>query len=142
MGNKCIILIGFALMTLSCIENKATILETPFVTIVKLIDEEQALNYENALQYIDVVQVYSKLGSTDPVGDWKKVVDFHYKIGKDNKFTNNFGYAKYDIEETINDKKAIVSFKSKDANSSIKAIIYGLEKRQNNWIVISIDYLK
>ena len=51
---------------LSCTENKSTILETPFVTVVKLVSAEQSLAFEEAIQYIDVIQVYSKLGLENP----------------------------------------------------------------------------
>ena len=60
------------LLTSSCSINKTIILETPFVTVVKLIDAEQALDLEDAKQYIDVIQVYTKLGSENPEEDWKK----------------------------------------------------------------------
>lgn len=128
-------------MMFSCVKNKTTVLETPFVTVVKLKAAEQSLHYEDALQYIDVVQVYSKLGSENPVEDWKQSLKFLYNIGKDKKFTNNFGYYNYDIEETVDGNNAIVCFKIKDINST-ERITYGLEKRQNKWIVITIDYLK
>ena len=35
-----------ALIMLSCTENKSTILETPFVTVVKLVSAEQSLAFE------------------------------------------------------------------------------------------------
>ena len=123
----------------SCSVNKTVKLETPFVTVVKLIDAEQALHLEEAMQYIDVEQVYSKLGSENPKEDWEKLIKFQYNLGKDKKFTNNFGYGGYDIEETIRGNNASVCFKAKDNNASIKMITYGLEKRQKKWIVISID---
>ena len=104
------------LLTSSCSINKTIILETPFVTVVKLIDAEQALDLEDAKQYIDVIQVYTKLGSENPEEDWKKLIMFKNNLGKDKKFTNTFGYRNYNIEET--------------------------EKRQNKWVVISIDYSK
>lgn len=130
------------LLLSACSVNKTTKLETPFVTVVKLIDAEQALDLEDAKQYIDVVQVYTKLGSENPEEDWKKLIMFNNNLGKDKKFTNAFGYRHYDIEETVNGNNAVVSFKAKDTNSTIKKITYGLEKRQKKWIVISIDYLK
>ena len=34
---------------LSCTENKSTILETPFVTVVKLVSAEQSLAFEEAI---------------------------------------------------------------------------------------------
>ncbi len=130
------------LLTSSCSINKTIILETPFVTVVKLIDAEQALDLEDAKQYIDVIQVYTKLGSENPEEDWKKLIMFKNNLGKDKKFTNTFGYRNYNIEETVNGNNASVSFKAKNDNISIKTITYGLEKRQNKWVVISIDYSK
>lgn len=129
-------------MMFSCAENKATILETPFVTVVKLVSAEQSLAFDEAKQYIDVIQVYSRLGSENPETDWKELLKFQYNLGKDKKFTNDFKYYDYDIEETVTDNNAVVCFKAKDINSSIKKITYGLEKRQDKWIVIAIDYLK
>ena len=126
----------------SCSVNKTTKLETPFVTVVKLIDAEQALHLEEATQYIDVEQVYSKLGSENPKEDWEKLIRFNYNIGKDKKFTNAFGYRNYDIEETVKGNNASVCFKAKDDNEGVKMITYGLEKRQQKWVVVSIDYLK
>ena len=43
-------IIIFALIMLSCTENKSTILETPFVTVVKLVSAEQSLAFEEAIQ--------------------------------------------------------------------------------------------
>lgn len=130
------------LLTSSCSVKKMVKLETPFVTVVKLIDAEQALHFEEAMQYIDVEQVYSKLGSENPIEDWKTLIRFNNNLGKDKKFSNNFGYYNYNIEETVNRNKASVCFKAKDSNASIKMITYGLEKRQKKWVVVSIDYLK
>lgn len=107
-------------------------METPFVSVVKLIDAEQALDLEEAEQYMDVVQVYSKLGAEKPVEDWKKLVRFNYNLGKDKKFTNDFGYRNYHIEQAVNGNKAKVCFKAKDKDQSIKMITYELEKRKKN----------
>ncbi len=131
-----------ALMMFSCAENRTAILETPFVTVVKLESAEQCLAFDEAMQYIDVIQVYSKRGAENPMEDWKSFIKFQHSLGRDKKFTNTFKYFDYDIEETITSNSAVVCFKEKDINSPIKKIIYGLEKRQNKWVVISIDYLK
>ena len=129
-------------MMFSCAKNKTTILETPFVTVVKLVSAEQCLAFDEAMQYIDVIQVYSKLGSENPIEDWEKLIKFEYNLGKDKKFTNDFKYYNYDIEETVTDNNVVVCFKAKDDNASIKMITYGLEKRQKKWIVVSINYVK
>ena len=131
-----------ALIMLSCTENKSTILETPFVTVVKLVSAEQSLAFEEAIQYIDVIQVYSKLGLENPESDWKRTIKLQYNLGKDKKISNDFKYYDYNIEETITENNAVVCFKAMNTNSSIKKITYGLEKRQNRWIVIYIDYFK
>jgi len=132
----------FTLIMFSCTENKNTILETPFVVVVKLVSAEQDLYFDEAKKYIDIVQVYKKIGSKNPEEDWKKLIKFQYNIGKDKKISNNFGYYQYDIEETILENKAKVCFKRKKDNKKSSEIIYGLERRQNKWIVISIDYSK
>ena len=143
MENKNIyILCYFMLLVSSCTVLKTVQEETPFVTVVKLIDAEQALDLENAKQYIDVDQVYRKLGSENPQDDWEKQIRFFYDIGKDKKFTNDFGYRNYEIREIISGNTASVCFKAKKDNASIKTITYGLEKRQKKWIVVSIYYCK
>lgn len=144
MENKTILYLFCSLMLSmsSCSVNKTVKLETPFVAVVKLIDAEQALDLENAKQYIDVVQVYTKFGSKNPQEDWEKLIRFNYNLGKDKKFINNFEYRNYDIEETVNGNNASICFKAKKDSVSIKTITYGLEKRQKKWIVVSINYVK
>ncbi len=144
MENKTILYLFCSLMLSmsSCSVNKTVKLETPFVAVVKLIDAEQALDLENAKQYIDVAQVYTKFGSENPQEDWEKLIRFNYNLGRDKKFTNNFEYRNYDIEETINGNNASICFKAKRDSVSIKTITYGLEKRQKKWIVVSINYVK
>lgn len=44
--------------------------ETPFMVVVKLNSAEQCLEYDTALQYLDVNKVYRE--SKDPISDWKK----------------------------------------------------------------------
>ncbi len=144
MGNKNILYLFcfFLLLMNSCSISKTVKLETPFVSVVKLIDAEQALNFEEAKQYIDVVEVFTKLGSKSPQEDWEKWIRFQYYLGKDKKFSNNFGYSNYNIEETIHTNTASVCFKAKSDTANIKIITYGLEKRQKKWIVVSISYEK
>ena len=101
----------------------------PFVSVVKLIDAEQALDLENLKQYIDVRQLYTKFGSENSQEDWERLIRFNYNLGKDKKYTNNFGYRNYDIEETVNGNNTSVCFKAKSDSASIKTITYGLQKR-------------
>ncbi|MBQ1699852.1 MAG: hypothetical protein II029_05215, partial [Bacteroidales bacterium] len=90
---------------------------------------------------IDVARVYTNFGSENPQEDWEKMIRFNYNLGRDKKFTNNFGYRNYDIVETVNGNNASICFKAKRDNVSIKTITYGLEKRQKKWIVVSINYV-
>lgn len=113
--------------------------ETPFMIVVKLNSAEESLKYDIALQYMDVDKVYRK--SKDPISDWKKMLLFNYKIGKDPKFTNSFSYHDYIINEKIHHDKAYVSFINKNA-SPIKEIKYILENRNDRWIVVAIKYIK
>ncbi|MBP5317987.1 MAG: hypothetical protein J6Y77_01095 [Paludibacteraceae bacterium] len=126
----------------SCKTSKNSTLETPFVTVVKLIDAEKSLKFEKAQEYIDVIQVYSKLGSEQPMEDWKKMLTFNYNLGKDKKFNNNFGYYDYDIIEKISGHTAEVLFKSKDPDANLQEIQYTLQLIDKQWIVIGINYLK
>lgn len=134
--------ITLVLLICSCSLYKTYDIETPFVSVVKLIDAEQAYDLEKAKQYIDVVKVYTKLGSINPEEDWEKQMRFNYNLGKDKKFTNVFGFRNYNIAEMVNGNAANVCFKSKEDGASIKQITYGLEKRNKKWIVVSIDYIK
>lgn len=142
MENRIIRLL-FCIMFLvnSCSAVKTVVLDTPFVSVVKLIDAEQSLHFDVAEQYMDVIQVYTRLGSENPYEDWENEMRLRDNLGKDNKFTNNFGYAHYDIEETINGNTARVAFNNQEENPSIKSIIYGLERRNKEWIVVSIEYI-
>jgi hypothetical protein len=114
-------------------------MDIPLVTVVKLISAEQSLAFDEAQQYMDVAQVYSKLGSKTPVEDWKQLMNFQYNLGKDKKFSNNFEYYDYDIEEAVAGNNATVCFRPKNINSSLIKITYGLEKRQNKWMIVSIE---
>lgn len=64
----------------SCSINKTVTLETPFVTVAKLIDAERALDLENAKQYIGVVQVYIKFGSRKSVKKIKTLRIYEKKV--------------------------------------------------------------
>jgi len=126
-----------ALTLFSCVSNRVTNMETPFVTVVKLMSAESSLAFDKAEEYMDVEQVYSKLGSENPEADWKEGYKILHNLSLcDEKVTNVFKYYNYDIEENITGNNAIVFLKDKRDNSSIK---YILEKRQNKWIVIAIE---
>lgn len=111
--------------------------ETPFMVVVKLKSAEKSLDYDKAMEYIDVNQVYAI--SEDPISDWKKMLKFYFNLGKDKKFSNSFNYSEYIIKEKINDDRAFVIFKG-EGKGLTKEIKYVLENRNNHWIVIDIKY--
>ena len=101
---------------LSCTENKSTILETPFVTVVKLVSAEQSLAFEEAIQYIDVIQVYSKLGLENPESDWKRTIKLQYNLGKDKKISNDFKRTLYTETGMFKCKLNCIVYKKYDVN--------------------------
>lgn len=117
--------------------------ETPFMSVVKLLSAEQDLKYDEAKNYIDVIQVYSKYSqSQDPEKEWKDLMQFNYNLGEDPKFTNSMRYYEYNIQEIVNGEKAKVILTNKNTSSSIKEIVYSLDYQNNKWVVIAIDYQK
>ncbi len=132
----------FLLFVSSCCVDETAQNRSPLISVIKLLDAEQTVDIETAKKYIDVDQVYTKLGSKTPQEDWEKFIRFQYNLGQDNKFTNVFPYRNYNIEETINGNNASVCFKDESESAAIKAITYGLEIRENKWIVVSITYEK
>ncbi len=126
-----------------CCEKKQLNNETPFMAIVKLLSAEQTLNFEEARKYIDVNQVYSKYPeSRNPEMEWMELLRSNYNLGKDPKFSNSINFYKYNIKEFISGENAVVSLKSKKSNSHIKEIIYKLLLINDQWTVVSIDYVK
>lgn len=129
-------------MLISCNKNEENSAR-PLETIIKLNSAEEVKNYKEAIKYIDVNKVYSKCNDDGikPYDCWVQYVDFSYNFGReDKKFTNKFGYHNYDIKELIKGNKATVEFTS--LHRKKKEIIYSLEKINQKWIVVKIDYLK
>ena len=71
---------------------------------------------------------------------WKSVVMFGKSLAQDKKFTNFFRYYEYRITEEVRKHNATVYFESINRKKSTRKIIYKLENRNNQWIVISIKY--
>jgi hypothetical protein len=116
--------------------------ETPIITVIKLQSSEALLNFDEAKKYIDIEEVFGKNPeSKNPQEEWKEMVTFFYNLGNNKKFTNQFKYFNYNITETINSSKSKVKFKSINQESRIKEIIYSLDKLDNRWIVVDIQYI-
>ena len=133
-----IILLCFSM---SC--NNGNKANSPLAIVIKLQAAETMADFEEAKKYIDIDKVYSNHpASINPEEAWKESITFFYNLGKDKKFTNVFKYYKYDIQETILKNNATVTFKALSRGDNIKEIVYRLELRKNDWIVIGIDYIK
>ena len=111
-------------------------------TVIKLQSAEALMNFDEAEKYINVEKVYSKYSeSNNPKEEWKKMLTFLYNIGGTNKFTNQFKYFNYDIEEVVNRSVATVNFRSKNTNATIKQITYTLsEVDDGKWKITAIHY--
>lgn len=117
---------------------------SPLITVINLQSAESTGDFESAKKFIDVDKVYSKQEeSNTPEESWKQMVSFFNKLGEGNKFTSCFKYYKYNISEKIDkNNKAKVVFEALAKESQIRKITYNLTKRNNDWIVIRIDYDK
>ena len=118
--------------------------ESPLATVIKLQSAETFANLDEAKKYIDVEMVYLKDRPDSITAEkaWETYVMFGYNMAKDKKFTNIFKYHNYNIKEEVAGDNATVLFESKDSESNISRIVYGLENRNNQWIVISIEFVK
>lgn len=118
--------------------------ETPLASVVKLISAQSMGYVEVAKEYIDVKKVYSKhIGdSIDYDKFFAEQVGFMSSTTDSRKFTNHFKYFNYRISEIQNGSTAKVEFRSKDREASLQGIIYDLENRDCEWIVVGIVYEK
>ncbi len=108
-----IVLIIESVFLFSC-RKSITNVDTPFMTVVKLLASEQNLNYDEARKYIDVNLVYSAYpNSIDPAKEWKELLLFNNNLAKDHKFSNSIDFSKYEIEEVINGKNHLFHSKIK-----------------------------
>jgi len=136
------------LVILAC--GKATvdnslIMESPLSSVVKLISAESLGNIDEAKKYINIERVYSKhINDTlNAESLWREQVKFKSTENNSSKFTNQFKYYNYEISETISSPmKAKVSFIPFNKDSSTKEINYSLEKENDVWKVIDIEYIK
>ncbi len=116
--------------------------ESPLTIVIKLISAEEQVDFDIALNYIDINKVYQDIPKNKRKNIWEEFVAFNRNLGKDKKFTNSFKYYDYDIKESINANSSNVEFVSKIPSSKIKSIIYHLEFEDNHWIVTNINYIK
>ena len=130
------------LLSISCEEQNISMKETPIITVVKLQSSEALLNFDEAKKYIDIEEVFGKNPeSKNPQEEWREMVTFFYNLGNNKKYTNQFKYFNFNITETINSSKSKVKFKSINQESRIKEIIYSLDKLDDRWIVVDIQYI-
>jgi hypothetical protein len=140
--------IFFVLLTMiACNKNHSKMAgqrESPLAIVVKLISAESMGYPEVAKRYIDVNQVYSK-HVPDSI-NYDTLFTEHVKImsstTNSNKMSNHFKYFNYEIVETYEGGQAKVKFAARDNSASLERIIYSLEDRQGEWIVVDIDYVR
>lgn len=110
--------------------------------MIKLNSAEEIKNFKEALNYLDVDEVYSKyskpLGIT-PEEYWKELVDTSYQFSRDKKFTNVFKYYNYNIiTEKRDENECLIKFIP--YKKGLKSITYTLQLRDGKWKVVNIDY--
>tara|TARA_B110000977_G_scaffold199479_1_gene286994 strand:- start:1546 stop:1971 length:426 start_codon:yes stop_codon:yes gene_type:complete len=139
---KNLVIILLVILSVSCKGQDVSMKETPIITVIKLQSSEALLDFDEAKKYIDIEKVFGKNPeSKNPQEEWKEMVTFFYNLGNDKKFTNQFKYFNFDITETIDSSKSKVKFKSINQESRIKEIIYSLDKLDDRWIVVDIEYV-
>lgn len=116
-------------------------IESPLVTVIKLISAESLADFDEAKKFIDLEKVYSNHPDTLSAEQaWKNQVLFFYNISKDKKFTNNFKYYDYNIKETKDGDRAKVIFESILPEKVINRIVYDLNLYNKSWVITAIEY--
>ncbi|MBG6130740.1 SepF-like predicted cell division protein (DUF552 family) [Aquimarina sp. EL_43] len=138
---KNLIVIFLLALHIGCNSQNKNMKETPLVSVIKLKSAEAVLNFEEAKKYIDLDKVFEKSPELrDVEKQWKEMVTLFYNLGNDKKFTNHFKYFNYRISEVVKQSKAEVIFAKINKESQVKEIVYSLENREENWVVVDIEY--
>jgi hypothetical protein len=104
-------------------DNNPKMKESPLAIVIKLKSAEALINFEEAKKYIDLKRVFEKI--TEPLDaeeEWKKINTFFHSLGTNKKFTGQFKYFNYKINEIINKSNATVTFTSINKDAQIKKI--------------------
>lgn len=140
--NKLVLIVAILLSLSSCsTQRKFEVLST----VIKLQSAESMNNLEEAQKYIDVDKTYNKISMKEgkPAFQlWKEYLNFSYSLAQDKKFTNNFAYFEYDIKIKNNKGKYNVYFNSSDTSASFKSIQFSLDKLDNQYKVVNINFVK
>ena len=144
--NKFLIFFFQLIIILSLIRCKDVSKEGPLAVVIKLIDSEENLDFEEARKYIDLNSVYGSLTNGDNSSHddiWKEFLETKYNVGKMKKFSNKFKYRNFIIIESIKSNEfAEVSFSAKNKGAKIQKILYELAIMDASWKVIKIGYVK
>ena len=141
MENKYLYIVIFLLTSMiSCNDNSS---ETEILMTVVKYESALANNeIKIAEKYIDMNQVYKEISSTEGRKQreiWEEFIGFKNTLGSSSrKFTSCFKYHDYDILVTSESSEAIVKF----YNSNSVSMKYVLEKKDMNWIIVKITYLR
>ncbi|MEO1033722.1 MAG: hypothetical protein AAFX55_20220 [Bacteroidota bacterium] len=140
MKNLMILLIAIFFINCNNKQNNE-MTNTPLITVIKLKSAEAILDFEEAKKYIDLQKVFEENSESRNIEkEWKEMLTPFYNIGNDKKFTNQFKYFNYNINENVEGDKAKVSFEAHNKEAQVKKIIYFLDKLNDMWIVIDIHY--
>lgn len=127
----------------SCNENKIDKgNRNPITSVIKLESAQLFNDYEIAREFIDLTSVYGEIArieNTKVDSIWFRAINFNNSLGNSSsKFRPLLPFHKYNIIENINGNTSTVELTP--TNKSSKKIIYSLNLKNNQWIVIKIKY--
>ncbi|WP_316793739.1 hypothetical protein [Pedobacter frigoris] len=129
-------------LLVSC-NNKVSKINSPLVSIIQLQSSENAGEFNEAKKYQDINKLYGKYAeelSVTPEKYWKDIVTASNKLAGDKKFSNQFSYFDYNIEEIVDGNRAKVVFNNKSKLDRVQSIIYDLKLVDSTWVLQEIGY--
>jgi predicted choloylglycine hydrolase len=140
---KILLVIGFLGMFFKAKTSSEKKPESPLAIVVKLQSAEAFRDYSTAKKYLDVDKTYSKyagVSKMSPEKVWRELVEFNYEMSRSMKgVINTYPYHHYHITEKNNQVNASVIFNP--LTKGDRGMVYNLEFRKNQWIIIGLDSL-
>lgn len=134
------------LLLLSCGKGNHCIpVESPCLTVLKLMSAESFDDKEAARRYIDVEAVYSEIalrGGISADSLWRSTVDARIMLERSSrKFTSHTPVYRYTVCEEVRGDSAFVVLHDEIVTDS-SCNEYHLVRRGGGWVVVSIEYNK